>query len=181
MPNSFIATVRQRFPNDTRSDAELTYFFGEWAAQNRPDLFEQFPDFGAEYKNMVRSLRPGLGEEFQRAFGSTVDKIQATALGAGALAADAVGADSAQAYLMRKAREQAAEASRYTPSVGSYSDIETPGDALSYLAYGAGTVAPSAIEAAGFAALGGGLGGLAARGAGKAAVSRAIQLGAQAV
>lgn len=175
--NTVLQAYRQQNPNDQRPDDVLNILLAEQA----PDLLKQFPDFAADTRAIRRSMAPGLWDEFKGSFGSAVDNLQSTAFGAGAMASDLVGADTAKNYLLRKAQEQAAEASSYQPTVASYRDIETPDDIASYLAYGAGQVAPSALESAAFALAGGGVGGLAARqgvkGATEAAISAAVKEG----
>src|SRR5690606_3447558 len=105
--------------------------------------------------------------------------LQATAAGAAAWASDLVGADGLRDRMAEEAREQQAEAAEYQPSVGTYKDIEGAGDLAYYLAYGAGTVAPSVIETAALAAAGGGVGGLAVKGGLKMAAKEAAKRGAQ--
>lgn len=168
--NTVLQAYRQQNPGDQRPDDVLTTLIAEQA----PDLLERFPDFAADYRQIRRNLSPGLVEGFKGSFGAAVDNLQATTFGAGAMAADIVGLDSAKNYLLEKAREQAAEASRYQPVIGSYRDIETPGDLAEYAAYGLGQVAPSALETGAAALAGGGLGGVIAKQGIKSQVSKEV-------
>lgn len=178
--NSIVKLARSQFPDDERDDKLITLEFGRWAEQNRPDWFEQFPDFAEEYREIQRSLRPGLGQEFKAAAGAAVDNLQATAFGAGGMAADLLGADRVKAWMMEKSLEQQAEAAEYRPSVGTYKDVESGGDLLHYLAYGMGTVAPSVAEAVILGAAGAAAGSAAAPGPGTAAGAVAGLVGRQA-
>lgn len=186
--NSLTQLIRQQIPDDPRSDTQLTWDYGEWAKKNRPDLFDQFPDFKSEYDDIERQHRPGLWAEFKGSLGSAADNLQATTLGAGAAASDLVGANRLRDYLSEAAKEQERQAAEYQPSVSSFRDIEGVGDALYYGAMGAGQIAPSVAESAAFAVAGGGIGGIGARmavkgaaeGAAKAAIARAARIGAQA-
>jgi hypothetical protein len=182
--NSFIAKLRQDYPGDTRTDEDLLFEFGNYAREKRPDWFEQYPDFKQEYTALVKNFRPSLLKEFTGSLGSAVDTTQASLLGAGALASDAVGLDSARDYFKRAAQEQMRQAAEYQPSVGNFSDIEDASDLGRYLTYGAGQVAPSAAMALASGGIGGAVGGAMARGAAATAargfVGEAAQLAANA-
>lgn len=164
--NEVVKLVREQFPGDKRADGILTLELGRWAQQNKPEWFEQFPEFARQYKDIERTLRPGLGTEFADAFGSAVDNLQATTLGAGAMAADLLGANRVKAYLAEQAQEQMDEAAQYTPSVGSYKDVDSLADAAYYVAFGLGTAAPSMLESAALAGAGAAIGTAASPGGG---------------
>lgn len=144
--NDLIKQVREQYPDDPRTDGQLFMEFGRVASTTRPELFKEFPEFAAQWKQLQRDMRPSAWEEFKGSFGSNVDNLQATTLGAGAMAADLVGADRLKLYLAEQAMEQQRQAAEFTPSVGSYKDIETLGDAGYYAVNAGGMVAPSIIE-----------------------------------
>ncbi len=148
MPNEIVSLLRGKYPDDPRSDSGLTLIYGDWAAKNRPDWFESYPDFANEYRDLKRGFRPSMAQEFKGSVGSAVGKLQATGWGGLAGGADVVGANKIRDYLSKAAEEQEIQASEFTPSVGSYKDIYSVGDALRYATYGAGQIVPSAAETA---------------------------------
>jgi hypothetical protein len=146
--NDLIKLVRQQFPDDPRSDQRLTYELGQLAEQSKPEWFEQFPEFAAQYRDIQRSLRPSLREEFVGSVGQAADNLQATTIGAGALAADALGASRLAAYLAEQAAEQERQAAEFKPSVGSYKDVDSLADSAYYVIYGLGQLVPAGAESA---------------------------------
>lgn len=167
--NSLLKLARDQQPNDPRSDQYLTYLLGQKAEQENPGWFEQFPDFATEYKEIKRAMRPGLVDEFKGSFGSAVDNLQATIFGAGAMAADLVGADRIKAYMVEQAMEQERQAAEFQPSVGSYKDVDGLGDAIYYGTYGIALAAPSMAETVALAATSAAIGTAAAPGVGTVA------------
>lgn len=161
------------FPDKTSRD--LTLELGQWAESNkRDDIFSGNPDFAKDYyaikDEIDRAKRPGFGGEFAGAFGSAIDELQASGYALGALAAHGAkeigvpGAEPIRNNLLSLMTEQQQEAAQYQPSVGSYEKIsgEHPiEDTARYLTYGAGTVAPSMIQAAASGIAGAGIGALA--------------------
>lgn len=166
MANSVVDIYRKNRPDDSRPDDALTFEVGQWAEKNNQKLLEDHPDFAKDYRNVLRSIRRSPLNEFKGAFGQAVDNSQATFLGAGAMLSDLVGWDSARDYLAKQAQEQERQAAEFQPSVPSYKDVETPGDAGYYALYGAAAAAPSMITAAGTAAIGAAIGSGSAPGPG---------------
>jgi len=156
--NDLIKQVREQYPDDPRTDGQLFMEFGRVASTTRPELFKEFPEFAAQWKQLQRDMRPSAWDEFKGSVGSAVDNLQATTLGAGAMAADLVGADRLKAYLAEQAMEQQRQAAEFTPSVGSYKDIEGAGDAGYFISYALGQVVPSAAESAILALVGAAIG-----------------------
>lgn len=170
MSNSLVADFRSRFPDDPRSDAELTLAFGQ--AHEQDGRYAQFPDFVQDYQALKQTRRealaPSLGEEFRRGVASGTEGMAATVASAGALMSDTVAKygnygppglnrlysllpDSAHKavrnYLLDKAKSFEDDAAENAPTIPTLRDIKTPADAIRYGTYGAGQVVPSLVEA----------------------------------
>lgn len=152
----FIEELRaSEFPD--RSSRDLTLAFGKILERDkRDDVFTANPDFAQEYyaiKDEIQRLkRPSLTEELKGSLGSSVDDLQASWYGLGALAAHGAravgipGAESARDKLLGLMREQEKEAAEFQPSVGSFTDIKNLSDVGRYATYGLGTIGPSLLQ-----------------------------------
>jgi hypothetical protein len=170
MSNSLVADFRSRFPDDPRSDAELTLAFGQ--AHDQDQRYSQFPDFVQDYQALKQTRReafaPPLTEEIRRGLASGVEGTAATIASAGALASDAIGKygkyglpglntlysllpesahKAVRNYLLDKAQKFEDAAAENAPTIPTVRDIKSPADAVRYAAYGAGQVVPSLVEA----------------------------------
>lgn len=106
--------------------------------------------------------------EFTKGLSAGIDQTQALGGGLLALAGSAFGNDDLFYAGMDYYNEQMAEASESQADIGRIEDIDGFDDFLSWLSYTAGNALPSLATAV----AGGGVGGIAARSAGQAAIKR---------
>lgn len=104
--------------------------------------------------------------EFTKGLSAGIDQTQALGGGLLALAGSAFGNDDLFYAGMDYYNEQMAEASESQADIGRIEDIDGFDDLLSWVSYTAGNALPSLATAV----VGGGVGGVAARGAGQAAI-----------
>ena len=188
--NSFVAKYRTQFPDDPRSDEELTWEFGLRLFQT-PENVEraktQDPDFYAQYERIkqtrAQALKPAISEEFGRGLAAGGRSLASTAAGAGALAADAIPgtfADPLRDKLSQVARDQEARAAELqAPS--KVEDVAGVEDAVRLGLYASGNVLPSLLEAIGLTAVGAVAGSAAAPGPGTVGGAVTGLVGRQAV
>ena len=155
--NSLVNAYRQKVPNDPRSDDELTLLFGQ--KNDEDGRYNAYPDFVQNYQTLTDSVpdKPPLGAEVRMGFQRGMQSLAGSAEGAGALAADYVGANSLRDYLLRKYQDNAQQESANPATVGKLEDIHGVSDAARYALGKAGELLPSVGEAV----LAGGIGSLA--------------------
>lgn len=168
---------RQRFPQDSRSDSELTI----WLGQERPDLRTD-AEFDREFRRSIVSKREAFGEdtgvvsEFTGGFKRGLEGLKTTAIGAAALAADKVGADGIADTLLEKARGSGRPEAAF-----DYRAAEGVGETALATAAAAGESLPSLIESIATGLIGSAIGTGAAPGAGTVAGAGAGLVGKTAV
>src|SRR6185437_13187651 len=162
--NSLVQLYRQHFPDDQRSDDQITLDL----AQQYPDQLNTFPDAKSDYDRIQGDLRrtfePSLAGEFTRAAAAGWDSLKGSFYGAGGLAAAKLGLDSAKDYLMGKASQAQSDAEQNAPTIPNIGDIDSTSDALHYTAAQLGNLTPNLLETMAFAA-GGTIAGAGAGGA----------------
>lgn len=174
--NAIVTKHRQQFPDDPRTDEDLTLLYGD---EYGDTLTSKFPDFNDEYLKLDQRRRmvnpPGFLEEAGAGIKRGIEGLKTTAYGAGALVAEAVGSSSTREKLLQRAFAAQERASRYAPTVRGVEKIDSLASGAQYAAGAVGEVFPSLVEAAGAALAGGGLGGLLVRGAAKKAGKEAVK------
>lgn len=162
---------------DRRTDYQVTQELGNWANEEDPTLFNDFPDFGQEWGQIREANAPSLAQETGRAFKRATIGLGSTAVSGAALL---TGSD----YLKRKAAAIGLQASdpELASTIPTLEDIRSPRDAFRYGVSKVGEAAPSLIEAVGVGLVGAaagstlGPGGTLAGGVlGRSIIKRAIQ------
>lgn len=165
MPNGVVNVHRQQFPDDARSDDELTL---EYFDTYGDSLLTDFPDFASDYNRIkgLQPVRPDLSPEesarlqaelYPRSlpaeFGAGLKRgglgLASTAAGAVGLGLDVIGADETARSVMETSQRLSEEAGapELAPTVRGVENINSVGSAVRYLAGGAGEVLPSVAEA----------------------------------
>lgn len=164
MPNAVTQIHRQKFPDDARSDDELTL---EYVSTYGDDLLKDFPDVAGDYRR-IRGLEPVLPDltpeqiadmdrrmyptsllgEAGRGLKRGSLGLASTAVGAVGLGLDALGAEGMGRSVMKTSQRLGEEAAapELAPTVKGIEDV-TPSNAVRWLASAAGEVAPSIAEA----------------------------------
>ena len=126
--NVIVDEFRRRYPQDNRSDDELTLALAEQDEQG----FSKFEDFAADLQRIktARALsKPTIPQEFTRGLSRGADSLAESAYGAGALAADVVGAESTRDALLKKyvesSERSATENASAVPRVEDVKDFES--------------------------------------------------------
>lgn len=169
--NSLVQAYLRSNPDDDRDEELLTWELGQRLREKGYDFDELPDDFKDQYLDIERSFRPGKIEEFKQGFGRGVDTLQGTLYGAVGLAGDMIG-DNAVGNTIRDFgvsgyQRNMEDAQRdHAPSVRSYKDVESFGDALQYGAGLMGEAAPSLLESIGTGLIGAAAGSATAPGAG---------------
>lgn len=162
---------------DRRTDYQVTQELGNWANEEDPALFNDFPDFGQEWGQIREANAPSLAGETGRAFKRATIGLGSTAVSGAALL---TGSD----YLKRKAAAIGLQASdpELASTIPTLEDIRSPRDAFRYGLSKVGEAAPSLAEAVGVGLVGAaagstlGPGGTLAGGVlGRSIIKRAIQ------
>lgn len=148
--NSLVAEYRNRRPDDTRSDEELTLLLGR--AHDVDGRYAGYPDFVEEYQSTKARLAKEevpFKSEFRRGLKRGVSGLKQSAVGAGALAADVVGAESLRDTALEKYRDlQAEDASVNAPGVARIEDVGSVSDLARYVMGKGGELVPQIAEAA---------------------------------
>lgn len=148
--NSLVAEYRNRRPDDTRSDEELTLLLGR--AHDVDGRYAGYPDFVEEYQSTKARLAKEevpFKSEFRRGLKRGVSGLKQSAVGAGALAADVVGAESLRDTALEKYRDlQAEDASANAPGVARIEDVGSVSDLARYVIGKGGELVPQIAEAA---------------------------------
>lgn len=165
MPNAVIQVHRRQFPDDARSDDELTL---EYASAYGDDLFKDFPDFESDFRRIkgLEPVQPDLTPEesarlerelYPRSlpaeFGAGLKRgglgLASTAAGAAGLGLEVLGADETAKSVMEAAQRLGEEASapELAPTVKGVEGIDSLSSAIRFAAGGAGEVLPSVAEA----------------------------------
>lgn len=138
---------RQKNPKYANmSDDELANYLHTKSYSDMP--FEQFAA-AIGYKP-PRSA----GKEFVKGVSSGIDSLQATGYGLAALAGDAAGSDGVKEWGLRGYMRNTEEAGKNGPSVSSYKDVDSVGDAIDYAAGGLGQLVPFAAGSLGSGGVG---------------------------
>lgn len=153
--NQLLQNFRAKFPDDTRSDAEINIELGEKLTQAGYNL-DDYEDFKADYLKIQRAGRPGLFEEAGRGLSRGIDNLQGSALGLTALAGDAI--ESTNIPFIREVggklrdvgiegfQRNVQQASENPAAVRSFRDVEGAADVPSYLTGLLGEALPSIGE-----------------------------------
>lgn len=94
------------------------------------------------YKGRLEGESPTISGEFTKGISSGIDSLQGSLYGAGAAAANKVGATGARDWLEQGMQRNAREAQDNAPEVQSYKDVNDIGDAAMYAAGGLGQLVP---------------------------------------
>jgi hypothetical protein len=146
MANSIVNLHRQKFPNDGRSDEELTLVYSKRLG-GRDGLPQDFlDDLRSINRGIDLATRPSLAGEFKGAVSSGVDRAQAQLYDTVALGANKLGLESVQAYADRGRERNLAEAGENVRSVHSIEEVE---DFKDFAYWFAGVVGENAPQLAG--------------------------------
>lgn len=135
---------------------------------NSPPDLDTILNYGKQY----RADQP---PEIVKGFKKATQEMQASGYGALGLVGSAVGSDKLRDYGYEGYRRNMEEAEQIAPRVNRLEDIGGFGDAADWFMGTLGSLGPSVIEAGAAALAGGGIGGLAARKAGKEAIESAVE------
>lgn len=178
--NSLVNAYRSKYPDDPRSDDELTLLFGD----NDTGNLERYADFALDYRGLKalrRLSQPTIGQEVTRGFERGAASLSQSARGAGALAADLVGAEGLRDDLARSYLEREQELMTDTsPGVARVEDIGSVEDAVRFVLGRGGELIPQVGESLLTAGAGAIAGSAAAPGPGTAAGGITGFLGRQA-
>lgn len=171
MPNSLLSQFRQQFPEDDRSDPDLTLAIGDLIA---PETRQKFPDFEAQYKELELERRirqaPSLTQELGTGFRGATAGLASTALGGAGMALRGIerlpfniaaamppgiglvrAVAEAPVPLSRVAAEKAKEQidiqAQHPSTIHSVEEAIKSGEYAQYLAGATGQALPSLIEA----------------------------------
>jgi len=156
--NSILEQYRLHNPNDDSSDDYLTWKIGSTLRQKGMELDEFPDDFKDDFLRIDRSMRPGKIEEFKQGFARGTDTLQGTLYGAVGLLGDVTGVDAVKDFGTKGYVRNMEEAQEHAPSVRSYKDVESVGDAMQFAFGLAGEAAPSLLESVGSGLIGAGVG-----------------------
>ena len=131
--NILVQEYRRQFPNDSRSDDDVTLLL----ASQDDGTYAQYPDFTNDVAriNAFRAAsselsKPTITGEIGRGFNRGMSSLAESAYGLGALGADVVGADSARDALLAKYKESQEDSASESnasavPRVEDVKDLES--------------------------------------------------------
>lgn len=149
--NILVDEYRRQFPDDARSDDEITLLL----AAKDDGTFSQYEDFASDvariraYAGARTELnKPTIPQEFTRGLSRGADSLKQSAYGVGALAADVVGATSARdtmlkSYVDSQRRSEEEDAS----AVPRVEDVKDVGTGVRFALGKAGELVPQIGEA----------------------------------
>lgn len=94
------------------------------------------------YKGLLEGESPTIGGELTKGISSGVDVLQGSLYGAGAAAANKVGATGVRDWAEAGMKSNFEESAQNAPAVQSYKDVNSVDDALHYAAGGLGQLVP---------------------------------------
>lgn len=156
--NILVDEFRRQFPNDQRSDEDITLLL----AASDDGSFSKYPDFAADVKRItaLRSAttelnRPTYAQEFSRALKRGVGSLKESGYGMAALAADTVGLDSARDAALEKYTESRDEsAGENAPSVARVEDVTDFDKGIRFVLGKGGELVPQVVESLAIGAAG---------------------------
>ena len=147
------------------SDQQLTYSLGrKIEAKYGAQKVKEYPDFSKEYTSAVNAYKAeDLGrdgifgglKEIGAGFGQGLDETQGMLYGGAGYLAKKVGLDSASEYLMGKSLDNMRESQVDAPTIQSFSEVNSFGEGVRFLAGGLGRVIPSGATMVGTGGVGG--------------------------
>lgn len=159
--NEAVTAYRELNPGDTRSDDEITL----WLGTTYPG---QYDGYGGFTESMARIQRdqeaaaeqarrdnaPGLLKEAEIGLARGLYGLKSTAAAGTALGLRALGAEDWSQGFLETAARNAEYAAANAGTISKVEDIKSVGDAIQYIAGGAGEVTPSIVEAIGIGLIG---------------------------
>jgi len=145
--SELLNNFRTKFPDDLRSDHELTGFIGRSLEDQGFNPTDVDPEFAKSWDKIKELGTPSLKTEAKRGFKRGVAQTISTGFGGGALIADAVGLDGVKEWAMEGYDKQQAIAAKNPATIQSYKEVDDFSDAVRFATGLGGEVAPTAVEA----------------------------------
>lgn len=132
MPNLIVDKYRKWFPEDTRSDAELTLHLGDTGRAQGDTLYEADPQFRKEYLDLKQMLAPSLPAEFGRTLSYGTDIAQGQFYSTAALAGRMTGIGPLERFGTQGYERNLQEAAGNEPTISDIRDVRNVPEAIRY-------------------------------------------------
>lgn len=143
MANALVEFYRTQFPDDPRSDDEITL---QYAQDHGVEALSSYPGFAADYKRIELAVRrgtaPSLPGELKKSIASGIDQTQAKLYDTAALVGDIVGSGALTKFGQEGYERNLREAAANAPTIQDPREIEGVKDAARYVTGLVGSQAP---------------------------------------